>query len=445
MIEQIKNTLSNRIIIIALIALAMAIPLNMVDSLVEERNFYYDSVIRDISSIWGGSQTLIGPVLVVPFIEKREIEEQIQSGFGHAETKLKTQYIRKHAIFLPTKLNVNPNIHEHYRHRGIYRSLVYGADITLEAEFKGINVESLSDNIDKVLFKEAELLLGLSDTKAIDKIERIKFNDRTLQVVAGVGKSAILNSGFSARIDEPLKHDKTYSFALDFAIKGSHGFRIAPVGENTLMKMTSSWPHPKFAGHLLPDSHDIRADGFTAEWEIPHLARNYPQSWVKEHRNVDICELVTGVDLFEPVFIYSKITRAVKYGLLFIGLTFVTFFLFELSTASTLHYVQYGLVGIALALFYLLLLSLSEHIAFARAYLCSAIVCISMISGYAGYALRSRIRAAILFGMLSALFSLIYTLLRQEDFALLTGTLLLTMALAALMFVTKDLNQRQVN
>ena len=424
MIEQIKNTLSNRIIIISLIALTMSIPLNLIDSVVKERNFYYDSVIHDISTVWGDEQTLIGPVLVIPFSEK-------------------SSYGRKHAIFLPKNLHITTALDPDYRHRGIYKSLVYGADLKLQAQFENIDVNSLSSNVGEIFFEEAELLVGLNDTKAIDKIHTIKFANKKLEVVAGVGKSDILKSGFSAPVSDTLSPAVSYAFELNFAVKGSHSFRIAPTGETTVMDMTSSWPHPKFSGQLLPDEHDIHSRGFSAHWEIPHLARNYPQAWVKELRDVDICELLTGVDLFEPVFIYSKITRAVKYGLLFIGLTFITFFLFELSTAATLHYVQYGLVGIALALLYLLLLSLSEHITFARAYLYSSLVCISMISGYAGYALRSKARAGILFGLLSTLFSLIYALLRQEDFALLTGTLLLTLALAALMFVTKDLNRPQ--
>ncbi|MGR8946515.1 MAG: cell envelope integrity protein CreD [Gammaproteobacteria bacterium] len=441
MLESIKNTLSSRIIIISLIALAMTIPLNMVAGVIQERNFYYDSVIRDISALWGGSQTLIGPVLIVPFIEKHETEEALKSGFGPTETKRKTQYLHKHAVFLPKELRVASLLDEQYRHRGIYKSLVYSADLKLQAQFEDIDINSLSNKIDEVLFDEAELLVGLSDTKAIDKIHRIKFDDQLLNVVAGVGKSGIISSGFSARLDKPLTADESYEFELNFAVKGSRSFRLAPVGENTWLEMQSSWPHPKFAGQLLPNSHDIHADGFTAHWEIPHLARNYPQAWVREHRGVDIQELVTGVDLFEPVFVYSKITRAVKYGLLFIALTFITFFLFEISTASSLHYVQYGLVGIALSLFYLLLLSLSEHIAFAKAYFSSSALCISMISGYAGYALQSKSRAVLLSCLLATLFGLIYTLLRQEDFALLTGTLLLTAALAALMFVTKDLNR----
>lgn len=441
MFKSIKNTLSSRLLVISAIALSISIPLGMIKGVISERNYYYDSVINEISALWGSQQTITGPFIVVPFIEKHESEEQVKNEYGKTETKLKKRYIRKHAIVLPKHLALDTALKEDYRSRGIYKSLVYSSTLKIDAKFDKINLSGLSNHIHRIAWEEAELVVGLTDTKAIDKIHRISLNGQNLDVVAGVGDSNLVTSGFNAPLPKSLMDEDSLDLALSLNMNGSHGFRFTPVGENTEASIKSSWPHPKFGGQLLPDRHKINEDGFEAHWEIPHLARNYPQAWVKEHQSIDISELVTGVDLFEPVFIYSKITRAVKYGLLFVGLTFITFFLFEISIDCALHYVQYGLVGISLALFYLTLLSLSEHISFIWAYLISASVCISMISGYVGHALRNRTKGFLLFGLLTLLFGLIYTLLRLEDLALLTGTMLLVAAVGGLMFITRDMNQ----
>lgn len=440
MFKSIKNTLSHRIVAIALIALGMTIPLGMVKGVISERHYYYDSVISEISSLWGAQQTISGPILVVPFIEKYETEEQVKNAAGEVKTKLNKRFIRRHAVLLPNDLNIDLDLAEQYRKRGIYNSLVYSSEIKIEAIFDDTNIAGLSNHIDRILWQESELVVGLSDTKAIDKIQTISLNGEALRVTPGVGSTQIIPSGFSARVSAKLDEQRPLHFALNLKVNGSHGIRFVPLGEITRAHIESSWPHPKFAGQILPDSHKIDTQGFKARWEIPHLSRNYPQSWVAEHQELNLLAVVAGVDLFEPVFIYSKITRAVKYGLLFIILTFITFFIFEVSTNSKLHLVQYGLVGFALALFYLLLLSLSEHIAFFKAYLASALSCISMISAYVGFALKSTARGLLLFAILSLLFTLIYTLLRLQDLALLVGTLMLFITLGVLMFITRGLN-----
>ena len=440
MFTSIKNTLSSRLLVISVIALSISIPLGMIKGVISERNYYYDSVINEISALWGSQQTVTGPFVVLPFIEKHETEEQVKNQYGQTETKLKKRYIRKHAIILPNQLTVNTSLKESYRNRGIYKSLVYSSKLDMEASFDNIDLNGLSNHIHRIAWEEAELIVGLSDTKAIDKIHNITLNRENLDVIAGVGDSNLVNSGFSAPLPESLMNKEKLELSLSLNMNGSHGFRFAPLGKTTEATIKSTWPHPKFAGQLLPDKHKITDAGFEAHWEIPHLARNYPQIWVKEHQNINVSELVTGVDLFEPVFIYSKITRAVKYGLLFVGLTFITFFLFEISIDCSLHYVQYALVGISLALFYLSLLSLSEHISFIWAYGLSALLCISMISSYVGHALRNRSQGFLLFGLLSLLFGLIYTLLRLEDLALLTGTSMLLAVVGALMFLTRNIN-----
>jgi len=257
----------------------------------------------------------------------------------------------------------------------------------------------------------------------------------------GTRLSELLGSGFHVPLAGFDAERAEVPFELDLSFHGSRGLRFAPFGETTEVHMTSTWPHPSFQGSTLPSSYETNEDGFKAEWSIPHLTRNYPQQFVLGESSVNLNEFVAGVDLFEPVFLYSKVTRAVKYGLLFVLLTYLVFLVFELVAGIRLHVIQYGLIGLAMSLFYLTLLSLAEHVAFGWAYVAATVVNVGMISLYAGATTKSRARAGIVFGALSALYALLFALLHMESYALLLGTLLLTAVVAVLMYLTKDLDR----
>lgn len=224
-------------------------------------------------------------------------------------------------------------------------------------------------------------------------------------------------------------------------VAGSGSFNFAPFGEKTRVSMTSTWPHPSFQGDSLPDQHSITNEGFSADWDIPHLARNYPQAWMDDSEEVNVSEFIAGVSMFEPVSLYSQVTRAVKYGILFIGLTFLTLLIVELAINKRMHIVQYGLIGISLCLFFLVLLSLSEHIAFAKAYIAAAALTITMICVYTAAVLSSVARGAGVGVLLVSLYAVLYSLLKLEDYALLVGTALLVVVVMVLMIVTRGIRQ----
>lgn len=205
------------------------------------------------------------------------------------------------------------------------------------------------------------------------------------------------------------------------------------------MTISSDWPHPSFQGNVLPEEPTINNEGFNASWSVPHLARSYPQIWTLETQNFDVQEFTAGVNLFEADSLYSKITRAIKYGSLFFILTYITFLLFELGIGKRLHIVQYGMIGLALSMFYLTLLSLAEQTGFFTAYLSAAGIIISMISLYAYAALRSIGRTTIIAGLLTGLYFMLYSLLKLEDHALMGGTVLLLIVLAVMMFLTRNI------
>ena len=439
--KRFTDSLTVRAIAIGVLALLMTIPLSMVSGTVNERRYLFESVQQEIASIWGNPQVVEGPALVVPYIEKYTTKETVKDEkTGKETTTSKVGYTHRTVILLPKNLDVDVELRETVRHRGIYKALVYTADVRLRGEIPHPDFSTLTRSLHRVDWDKAYLALSLSDTRAINQASQLTWNDQPLSLAPGTRSTDLFGTGFHAPLGSENLKAQSYTFDLSLSVNGSRGIRFAPFGEDTQVRMTSSWPHPSFQGSGLPTSYETRDDGFDATWSIPHLVRNYPQVFrLADRGDFDLSEYLVGVDLFEPVFLYSKITRAVKYGLLFVGLTFLVFLIFELISRARLHFVQYGLIGIALSLFYLTLLSLAEHVDFQRAYMIASAVNIGMITVYAGAALRSWGRASIVLVLLSTLYTLLFSLLHLEDYALLMGTALLVVVVGVLMYLTRGL------
>lgn len=440
---RLADSLTVRSIVIGILALLMLIPLAMVGGTVAERHQLYRSVLQDIASLWGSRQVLQGPVLVVPYVEKHLIRETVKDEkTGKQTTTSKVVFHHQSAVALPRDLELQVDLEEQVRHRGIYDALVYTADVRFQGHLERPDVAALSESLYRVDWDKAYLVISLSDTRAINEVSELLWNTQPRSLSPGTRLTDLLGNGFHAPLDLSAESEAGYDFDLRLSINGSQGLRFTPFGENTEVTMISSWPHPSFQGSTLPTSYETHAEGFEARWSIPHLARNYPQLFAYPERSFQLDEFLAGVDLFEPVFLYSKVTRAVKYGLLFVGLTFLVLLIFELVYAERLHFVQYGLIGIALSLFYLTLLSLAEHVSFLRAYLLASSINIGMITLYTGAALASWPRAGIILVSLSTLYTLLFSLLHMEDYALLMGTALLLIVVAVLMVLTRNLRGR---
>ena len=437
--KNLTESLTVRSVVIGVLALLMLIPLSMVSSMVWERHQLYRSVLDDIAGIWGGQQVLKGPVLVVPYVEQYLVEETVTDDNGEETTTSKVVQRSASAVVLPQSLIISIDIQEQFRHRGIYDSLVYTAEIQLQGRFEQPDISSISENLHRTDWDKAYLVLSLSDTRAINEVSALTWDGKSQSLAPGTRLTELLGNGFHAPLGTLGPGGGQHDFELSLSINGSQGFRFAPFGEETQVQMKSSWPHPSFQGSALPTSYETHDDGFEATWSIPHLARNYPQLFAYPGQSFSLDEFLAGVDLFEPVFLYSKVTRAVKYGLLFVGLTFLVFLIFELVSSVRLHFLQYGLIGVALSLFYLTLLSFAEHITFLRAYVLASSVNIGMITLYTGAAIRSWSRAAVVLVLLTTLYTLLFSLLHLEDYALLMGTVLLLVVVAVLMYLTRNL------
>jgi inner membrane protein len=437
----LSQSLGFRTVVVALLVLLMLIPLFMVENVVRERNRYHQQVLQDIAATWGGKQTLVGPVMVLPYVEHFTSVDTVTDKDGESRIVSKDIYNDRTAILLPENLEIRADIKEEHRQRGIYDALVYTANLSLTGKFDhAVLLQGNAEGERRILWDKAFIMIGVSDTKAIDTVSGFMLDDGRIGLEPGTRMPALLPAGFHAPLPANNNTATSHDFKLTMSLRGSDSLLFAPLGKTTKARMTSSWTHPSFQGELLPDKREINGQGFNAEWDIPHLARNYPQHWVVEDKqDYKLNEFTAGVSLYEPVSLYTQTARAVKYAILFVGLTFLAFFAFEISLKRRFHSLQYGLVGVALALFYLILLALAEHIGFLYAYLAAASTTVLLITGYLRAILREKWRTLGIFLLLSALYGLLYLLLQMEDYALLVGVGLLLLATGTLMYVTRHL------
>jgi len=451
-VNQMTQSVSLRAGLTAALAMVMLIPLGMVSSVVSERGYRYQGVLNEIASTWGNEQTIAGPVLTVPFTQQLIVTETIKDEDGKPSDHKKTIEKLRHAYFLPTDLQLNTVLAEEFRTRSIFKSIVFQADVHLDARFDLPAFETLAENIIAIHWNKAFISVGVSDTRAINKVEAFTWNGQHGTLSSGTHLKS-LSSGFHSKLPNSItgktpKTDKitpdkpgSHQLSLQLNLKGSGGFYFTSHGERTRVSVESSWPHPSFQGATLPTERTVTEAGFDATWDISHLARNFPQYWLDKHP--ELFELTAGVRMFEPNSLYSRITRAIKYGVLFIGLTFLTLFIFELSIGKRIQFIQYGLIGISLSLFYLVLLSLSEHIEFYKAYAAATLTCTTMISVYTGNVLKSTLRGIFVAVMLFGLYALLYSLIKMEDFALLMGTFVLLLVVVILMVLTRNQSSLQ--
>jgi inner membrane protein len=424
--------------IIGILMLMLLIPLSMITSLISERAGRRAEVAREVGQTWGRPQLAGAILLTVPYTVTWT------DAYG------KTISSDRLARFLPETVNIQGNIAPTFLHRSLFEVPVYSARLTISGHFRRPDLTALRVADSTARWQDATLAIGVGDLRGVNPGMSITWNGTSLASSAspslqpiGLADQAIETrvpglAEASPRVDIP------FTIVLD--LKGSARLRFQPGGKTTTVQLKSSWPDPSFFGAFLPNMPRTVTDaGFDVEWSLTDFGRGYPQAWLNDDLRIErVAELAEasrfGVELATPVDIYQQTERSAKYGSLFILLTFLTFYLVELFQRARLHAVQYTLVGAALCLFYLLLLSLSEHVGFGYAYLAAATATIGVIAMYAGYALGGLWKGVRTALGLTKLYGFLYILLRLEDYALLAGSLGLFVVLATLMYVTRRVN-----
>ncbi len=415
--------------LIGVIVLAMLIPLTMVEGVTDERQSFFDATFRDIANAWGNAQTVAGPFLIVPEVHRYQAKNEAEEWVWRER--------RHDRIWLPTVLDLNVEIVHQFRKRAIYEVPVYSAKIQFQGAFAALDPELLNRANVQVLLDEARIVVGISHTQAISSASAVTVGEAAARFRSGTGQ-AWIGSGVHAPLPEFSPSEPT-EFHFELQLKGTRQLGFTPVGGTTEVAMSSTWPHPSFNGTYLPERYEVTDDGFTAQWVVHELARDLPGSWQVGEEDVQLSNSFAFISLFQPVTDYTIVDRAIKYGLLFIALTFLSFVCFELRSSLRFHPVQYGVVGAGLVLFYLALLSLSEHIDFGLSYFIATAVLTTLISWYV-WAMTSLWRlCAWMAVIVAALYATLYVLLQLETFALLVGTGVLFVGLIALMATTRSL------
>jgi len=438
-----------KMLLALLVGAVLTIPLFAVYLLVYDRQNQSETARSSIAEGWGGPQTLAGPLLVIPYA--LPVTETVQEN-GKPVTRTTTQ--RRQLFIAPATLDIDTRIKPERRTRSIYESVVYDADVSGSASFRLPPDAARIVDLATLEFDKAELRFGVADPRGLKPANRITIDGQPVPAQPGNGVAATGGSGFFANLDASALRERALSAKFAFALRGHSVVALAPRAGATRWTVTSPWKHPSYTGGFLPETRDNTAEGFSATYRISNLAlgttlvttsdspaasREAQPAYDSRTPSV-VPSSVAQVGLIQPVDLYAQVNRSVKYGFLFIGFTFMAFLLFDVVAGVRVSAVEYLLVGAGLVLFFVLLLAFAEVIGFAPAYAVAAGGVIALLTAYSAAVLGSRRRAGFIAGLLVALYGVLYILLSLEAYSLLIGSLLLFAALAAVMYLTRNLD-----
>lgn len=432
-----QKKLLTKIGMIGGLVLLLLIPLNLIEGVIHERIKFREQARSGIAQSWTGQQELIGPILVVPYIEhlRREVWDDKLNRYRTEEYGVPGKL-----LLLPESLQVEGEAVTEERSRGLYSIPVYTSKLSLTGRFSNKRLmEASGDGAHQRTWQAPYLSVLVSDLRGVIQQPVLTWGSAKVSFESG---PRIDNAG--SGMHAPLGVIERESaaelpFKLDLVLRGMEGLAFSPLGRDTRVTLQSNWPHPSFTGRYLPSTHEIGASGFRAEWLASSFSSLMPQAMESclKGNCQELLNNTFGVSLIKTADVYQQSERSVKYGILFLGLTFTLFFVHEVLKATQVHPVQYLLVGLALSIFFLLLVSLSEHFSFTLAYGVAAAACTALLSLYVSSALRSVKGGGLFAGMLAVLYGVLFLIIRSEDNALLMGSLLLFAVLAAVMLVTR--------
>ncbi|KIP74878.1 membrane protein [Vibrio alginolyticus] len=423
----LNNQLGTKFAFVLFLFVLLQIPLSMVTGLISERSYRQDEVRNDIARSSSGEQRIIGPFIMVNYTET-----------SYRDDKVQIKERRK--FLLPSTFDMSANLDSFEKYRGIYRARLYKAQVALKGTFdaddlaalQGLDIENMS------------LVVGIEDSRGLIRLDDMTMASADIEVVPGTGLNQLPQGFHSALTLTDLNIEQPLAFDLNFLLQGMGQLQVTAIGSQTTVELSSAWAHPSFIGDYLPVSSEVSEDGFNAQWASNNFSTNIAQLFQSclssNHACHELEQRQMGVDLIDPVDHYLKSHRAVNYSLLVITLVFASFFLLELFQARPVHPVQYGFIGLALALFYLLLISMSEHLGFNWAYVVSAVASTGLLSVYVSGMLSNTKHGAIFGVCLLTLYGLLFGLLQAESYALVMGTLLCFAILSFTMVITRNID-----
>lgn len=434
----IRSSVSLKLFIISFLILLLLIPTAMIKSIISERQSLNEATATEVSSKWANEQLLMGPILTIPLVYEYEREFKKDKEVQHEKVTVLEYY-----HVLPSQLNINGKVEPKKLTRGLYEVVVFNSKSTISGNFN-LHIAPEKSGLKDIKWDEAFLTIGISDLRGIK--DEIKFNwgAKAINAKSGSNISSLISSGVTIELP-PLEQGQEIPFDFDVNLQGSKNLSYVPVGAITKVNVQSSWPSPSFNGSFLPDNRSITNQGFTASWKILELNRNFPQSWMGNIQQINLQNSAFGVNYILGLDDYQKSMRSAKYAVMTIVLTFLIFFLVEVLYKRKIHPFQYTLVGLSLSIFYVLLISISEHTSFNLAYIISAISVVVMISLYSLSVFKSRKHSLLLVGTLIGIYGFLFVTLQLTDYALLMGSIGLTIILGITMYFTRNINWYKLN
>ena len=418
-----------RLAFLALLVVLLQVPIFTISWLVAERQQRRDGAVAEVSSKWGRAQSLVGPVLIVPYRTREVFDEP----GGRRVTRERIE----RAVFLPERLSATGKLTPESRRRGIFAIPVYDLELAVAGEFAPPDFASLGIAAEDVVRDGVHLAIGVADVRAVQRQVDLTWGGSPVAFLPGAGEFRGVKAGLHAPVALPTG-DGPMAFAFPLRLHGTIGFAMSPSARQTDVRIVSPWPGPSFQGDWLPARQTVGADGFTAEWSIPYLGRNVPQQWTSpDDQGEKLAAVRFGVDLLPTLDAYRMTSRSVSYATLFLVMTLLAVWLAEVLAGITVHPIQSLLLCTALCVFYLLELSLAEHVGFVPAYIGAAGAITLMIGAYGSVALRSLRRGVALGAGIAGLYGFLYVVLVAEDYALLLGSIGLFVLLAAVMIATR--------
>ena len=439
-----------RFFIVGILAVLMFIPLGLISDIVNDRSRYSQDTVRSLSNEWGGNQLFSGPQMVIPVEEEVTYDRRrVSKDPGTGQPRLNEdgeeiyEYFQETVIedrapvFLyPDEFTITIDTKTQIRKRGLFQVPVYTSDLKAAFDFPAARAEELLKGEERLRWDNTEVRVYLTANRAL-RGEAVLLAGADSVLLEPLSINQGDNGGVFARIGDPRQVDM---YDLSLATNGAQSLFVAAVGRTTDLTITSDWPHPSFSGDFLPDDSEISDAGFMAKWTIPHLARNLPQVSRENPDGASRSAAKMGLRFITPNDFYQKAYRSARYGILFIALTFLTILLLDRTAEPPAHPVQYLLVGLAQSVFVLLMLAYSEQIGFALAYLVASGATIALLVMFAVTAMKMGRRSLVLATMLIVLYAVLYLILQSADYALIAGSTLAFVALAATMFLTRNEN-----
>ncbi|WP_419700019.1 cell envelope integrity protein CreD [Mucilaginibacter sp. NFX135] len=434
--DGLKESITIKLLFICTLILVLLVPSSLVNNLIDERASRQDEMMRDVSDKWSGSQVIKGPVLIIPY--KQQIKET---------DALNKEVIREHTgnlYILPDNLHIKAGLSTQILHRGIFDVAVYNSQVKISGNFSKADLGSLSLTSDQLLLNKARIVFSISDLKGLKNNPVIKANDQTLTTEPVFDNASVFGGGLQVAVDISGAKDGNVPFEYALDLKGSQNLSFLHLGKTTDVEASGTWSSPSFDGRYLPDERTVNKDGFKARWRMLYYNRPFPQQWIDNDRLLSndkkLTDATFGIKLRLPVDQYQKTMRTSKYALLIIALTFISLFLTEVIRKQRIHIFNYVLIGIAMIIYYSLLLSFSEQVGYNYAYLIASVSTIALVSVFIASLLKNKMAALLFAFILSVFYAFIFVIIQLEDFALIIGSIALFMVVAILMYFSRKIN-----